>query len=141
MSPLSISFDYHGALVVVETDDEQIVMTHPPDAPAETPASLPSSPLAPGPPVETAALRMVRDMTGLEVQITVEFLTFIQAGTPTGTMLAHGYGARAVGGALLEDGPEGRARAYPVGDLPRIMPIRVANRRVLACYLEQREAD
>ena len=57
---------------------------------------------------EQGAVRIVRELTGLDVVITAEFITFIQHGTPTGTMCAHGYTARVVGGCLLDDGPEGR---------------------------------
>ncbi len=53
-------------------------------------------------------------------------------------MCAHVYIARVKGGALIEDGPEGPARVYPLDALPEFMPIRVANQRVLAAYLEQR---
>jgi hypothetical protein len=52
-------------------------------------------------------------------------------------MCAHGYVARVTGGALA-DGAAGPARAYPRDALPSIMPIRVANQRVLDAYLEQR---
>ena len=65
-------------------------------------------------------------------------MTFIQRGTPTGTMCAHGYLAAVTGGSLIDGGPEGAARAYPIDALPAIMPIRVANQRVLEAYLAQR---
>lgn len=129
-------FDYHGALVVVETDGGDIVLIHPPGAPGEAPASLPSNPCEPGETPEDGAVRMVREMTGLDAVIVREFVTFIQEGTPTGTMCAHGYLARAVGGALTDDGAEGPARAYSLDALPAIMPVRVANQRVLDAYLE-----
>jgi ADP-ribose pyrophosphatase YjhB (NUDIX family) len=87
---------------------------------------------------EVAAVRIVREKTGLDVTITREFVTFIQEGTPTGTMCAHGYIARVRGGALLKAGPEGPARAYSICALPAILPIRVANQRTLAAYLAQR---
>jgi len=131
-------FDYHGALVVIETQAGEIVFIHPPGAPAEAPASLPSNPCAPGEAPADGAVRMAREMTGLEVVIVGEFVTFIQPGTPTGTMCAHGYLARVTGGSMLAEGPEGPVRAYPLGALPAIMPIRVANQRVLAAYLDQR---
>ena len=130
-------FDYHGALVVVETANGEIVLIHPPGGSPEAPASLPSNPCDPAERPEDAAVRMVHEMTGLETVIVREFVTFIQEGTPTGTMCAHGYVARVTGGALA-DGPEGPARAYARGALPSIMPIRVANQRVLDAYLEQR---
>lgn len=129
------SFDYHGALVVVENDRGEIVLIHPPGAPAEAPASLPSNPCAPNEAPEAGAVRMVREMTGLEVELVTELTTFIQPGTPTGTMCAHGYLARVTGGQMLADGPEGSVAAYPLDQLPAIVPIRVANQRVMAAYL------
>ncbi len=83
-------------------------------------------------------MRMAREMTGLDVVIVGEVITFIQQGTPTGTMCAHGYRARVVGGTLLDVGPEGPVRAYPIDALPVIIPIRAANQVVLHAYLEQR---
>jgi 8-oxo-dGTP diphosphatase len=137
MTSGAVPFDYHGALVVVETDEGELVFIHPPGGPAKAPASLPSDPCRPGEAPEDAAVRMVKEMTGLDVAVVREFVTFIQEGTPTGTMCAHGYVARVTGGALA-DGPEGPARAYARDDLPSIMPVRVANRRVLDAYLQQR---
>jgi len=131
-------FDYHGALVVIETQAGEIVFIHPPGAPPEAPASLPSNPCAPGEAPADGAVRMAREMTGFEVAIVRELVTFIQPGTPTGTMCAHGYLARVTGGSMLAEGPEGPVRAYPRGALPAIVPIRVANQRVLSAYLDQR---
>jgi ADP-ribose pyrophosphatase YjhB (NUDIX family) len=138
MSTSGEQFDYHGVLVVIETQSGEIVFIHPPGAPAEAPASLPSNPCAPGEAPPDGAVRMAREMTGLEVEIVRELVTFIQPGTPTGTMCAHGYLARVTGGAMLADGPEGPVRAYPLQALPAIVPIRVANQRVLRAYLEHR---
>jgi hypothetical protein len=85
---------------------------------------------------------VVREMTGLEVAIDREFATFIQEGSPTGTMCGHCYVAMVTGSALTEDGPEGPARAYPLDALPTIVRIRIANQRALAAYLaERRPAD
>jgi ADP-ribose pyrophosphatase YjhB (NUDIX family) len=130
-------FDYHGTLVVVETETGEIVLIHPLGGPLEAPASLPSNPCQPGEALQDAAVRMVREMTGLEVTIVREFTNFIQEGTPTGTMFAHCYVARVAGGVLVDEGPEGPARSYSLDALPAIMPIRVANQRALHAYLEQ----
>jgi ADP-ribose pyrophosphatase YjhB (NUDIX family) len=132
------SYDYHGALVVVETSRDEIVLIHPPGGTPDAPGSLPSDPCGPGESPEAAAVRIVRDKTGLEVAIVREFTTFIQEGTPTGTMCAHGYVARVIGGTLLDQGPEGPTRAYAIAELPQLMPIRVANGRTLDAYLQQR---
>jgi hypothetical protein len=51
--------------------------------------------------------------------------------------VAHGDVARITGGALLDEGPDGPARAHPTSDLPELLPIRVANRRTLDTYLQQ----
>jgi ADP-ribose pyrophosphatase YjhB (NUDIX family) len=141
MEPAAPAFDYHGALVVVETPAREIVFIHPPGGSPGAPASLPSNPCDPGEKPDDAAVRMVREMTGLDVQIVREFATFIQEGVPTGIMCTHCYLAHVTGGALIQDGPEGPARAYRLDALPAIVPIRVANRRALAAYLEQREEN
>jgi ADP-ribose pyrophosphatase YjhB (NUDIX family) len=134
-----VPFDYHGALVVVELGSDEIVLIHPLGSPVDAPASLPSDPCGESESPESAAVRIVREKTGLNVVIDREFVTFIQPGTPTGTMCAHGFVAHASGGSLLDNGPEGPARAYSVFTLPSIVPIRVANRRTLDAYLAQRE--
>jgi ADP-ribose pyrophosphatase YjhB (NUDIX family) len=138
MSGPAEDFDYHGALVVVETAQDEVVFIHPVGAPPEAPASLPSNPCNPGEAPQDGAVRMVREMTGLDVEVVREVVTFIQPGTPTGTMCAHGYVARVVGGSMIDEGPEGAVKAYPVRALPAIVPIRVANQRVLAAYLAER---
>ena len=138
MASEAAMFDYHGALVVVETGNGEIVFIHPPGGSPEAPASLPSNPCDPAERPEDAAVRIVHEMTGLETVILREFVTFIQEGTPTGTMCAHGYIASVTGGALIDNGPEGPARAYTVHALPAIMPVRVANQRTLAAYLQER---
>ncbi|HVA52291.1 MAG TPA: NUDIX hydrolase [Acidimicrobiales bacterium] len=132
------AFDYHGALVVVESSDSEIVFIHPRGGTPDAPASLPSDPCQPGEDPETAAVRIVREKTGLDITLLREFVTFVQEGTPTGTMCAHGYVAHVRGGELLEHGPEGPAKAYAIDNLPSIVPVRVANQRTLDAYLRQR---
>lgn len=125
--------------MVIETDAGEIVFIHPAGGTDAAPTSLPSNPCAPGESPEAGAVRMAREMTGLEVVLVRELITFIQRETPTGTMCAHGYLARVTGGSLRDRGPEGSVRAYPIDALPAIIPIRVANQRVLDAYLEQRD--
>ena len=141
MDPATSTYDYHGALVVVETGVDHLVFIHPPGADPKAPASLPSDPCAPGESPEDGAVRIVKEKTGFDVAIVREFTTFIQEGTPTGTMCAHGFVARVLGGSLLDPGPEGPARAYPISALPAIVPVRVANQRTLRAYLEGRSAS
>ena len=114
---------------------------HPLGAPHDAPASLPSDPCDAGEEPIDAAVRIVREKTGLEVTILREFATFIQEGTPTGTMCAHDYEARITGGEFLVNGPEGSAKAYPLDDLPGVVPVRVANQRTLDEYLRLRATD
>jgi ADP-ribose pyrophosphatase YjhB (NUDIX family) len=117
------------------------VFIHPAGGLPNAPASLPSDPCSPGEAPEFAAVRIAKEKTGLDVAVDREFVTFIQPGTPTGTMCAHGYVAHVIGGALLAQGPEGPAASYPLDALPAILPIRVANQRILDAYLAQREQD
>jgi ADP-ribose pyrophosphatase YjhB (NUDIX family) len=133
----STPFDYHGALVIVETKSGEIVFVHPAGGTPEASASLPSDPCQVGESPEIAAVRIVREKTGLDVTIVKEFTTFIQEGTPTGTMCAHGYVAHVTGGQMFDVGPEGRVESYPLSSLPQIVPIRVANQRTLDAYLTQ----
>jgi ADP-ribose pyrophosphatase YjhB (NUDIX family) len=135
-----VTFDYHGALVVVETEKDEIVLIHPLGGPDHALASLPSDPCLQGEVPSIGAVRIVKEKTGLDVTIAREFITFIQEGTPTGTMCAHGFIAKITGGELLADGPEGSAKAYAIDVLPAIVPIRVANQRTLDEYLRQRNA-
>jgi ADP-ribose pyrophosphatase YjhB (NUDIX family) len=132
-------YDYHGALVIIETARGEIVFTHPANGTPDAPASLPSNPCEPSEEPADGAVRIAREQTGLDVAIVREFVTFIQPGTPTGIMCAHGFLARVTGGTLLAGGPEGPVRAYPRDALPGIAPIRVANQRVLHGYLTGRD--
>lgn len=137
MADMEPDVDYEGAIVVVELTPDEIVLIHP-DGTLDGPASLPGNPCRPGEPPEAGAVRLVRELTGLEVELVREVETFIQPGTPTGTMRAHGYVASSVGGALLDVGPEGPVSVHHVDHLPEIVPVRVAIRRVLDGYLAQR---
>lgn len=129
-----------GALVVVERDGG-IVLVHPPEAPPEAPASLPSGVLEYGETPEAGAVRVVSEQSGLEAEVEAELGRFLQEGTPFGPVLMFGYLARAVGGELRTNGHEGPAIVYPIDDMPAIVPVRVANQRVLAAYLERRSSQ
>src|SRR5262249_26425743 len=105
-------FDYHGALVVIETQAGEIVFIHLLGASVVAPVSLPSNPFAPGEAPADGAMRMAREMTGLEVAIVREFVTFIQLGTLTGIMCAHGYLVWVTGGSMLAEGLESPMQTY-----------------------------
>ena len=124
------------SLVVVETD-QGVVFTHPPGGPPDAPASLPSGLVLDGETPEEGAVRLVREQTGLHVAITERLIEFEQEGTPFGTAAMTGYVARVEGGDLTE-GDEGPPVVYPIEDLPAIIPVRVANKRVLDAYLSAR---
>jgi 8-oxo-dGTP pyrophosphatase MutT (NUDIX family) len=121
------------ALVVLEAEGG-IVLTHPPGGSPEAPASLPSGSVLDEETPEQAAVRLALEQTGLQIELSMELTRFLQEGTPFGTAEMFGFVAKAVGGELRH-GDEGPPRVYPLDDLPAIMPIRVANQRVLAAYL------
>ena len=124
------------ALVVLEADGG-IVLIHPQGGSPEAPASLPSGSVLEDETPEQAAIRLALEQTGLEIELAGELTRFLQEGTPFGTAEMFGFVAKAIGGELRE-GDEGPPRVYPLDDLPAIIPVRVANRRVLAAYLDSR---
>ncbi|MGZ4390424.1 MAG: NUDIX domain-containing protein [Gaiellaceae bacterium] len=126
------------SLVVVESGPG-IVFVHPPGGPAAAPASLPSGIVLDGETPEQGAVRLVREQTGLDVAITERLVDFEQEGTPYGTTAMTGFVARVEAGELRE-GDEGPPVVYALDDLPAIVPVRVANRRVLDAYLSRRRS-
>lgn len=124
------------ALVVVESGPG-IVFIHPLGGPTDAPASLPSGIVLEGETPEHGAVRLVREQTGLDVAITERLVEFEQEGTPYGIAAMSGFVARVEGGELRE-GEEGAPAVYALDDLPAIIPVRVANQRVLAEYLSRR---
>jgi ADP-ribose pyrophosphatase YjhB (NUDIX family) len=124
------------SLVVVESASG-IVFVHPPGGPEAAPASLPSGLVLDDETPEEGAIRLVREQTGLHVAITERLVEFEQEGTPYGTAAMTGFVAR-VGGGEPREGAEGPVKAYALDDLPTIIPVRVANRRVLDAYLSSR---
>ena len=123
-------------LIVVESGPG-IVLVHPPGGPADAPASLPSGIVLDGETPEDGAVRLVREQTGLDVAITERLVEFEQEGTPYGTAAMTGFLGRAEGGELRE-GDEGPPAVYALDDLPAIIPVRLANQRVLDAYLSGR---
>ena len=126
------------SLVVVETD-RGIVFTHPPGGSPDAPASLPSGLVLDGETPEEGAVRLVHEQTGLHVAITDRLLEFDQEGTPFGTAAMTAFVARVEGGDLTE-GEEGPPAVYAFDELPAIIPVRVANQRVLDVYLSSRHS-
>lgn len=124
------------ALVVLETDGG-IVLTHPAGGTPEAPASLPSGNVRDGETAKEAAVRLALEQTGLEIEVLSELTRFLQEGTPFGTAEMVGFVARATGGELRA-GDEGPPVVYALDALPAIIPVRVANQRVLAAYLAAR---
>lgn len=126
--------DYEGVIVVVQTTPGRLVLIHP-DGDVNGPASLPGNPCRSDETPEQGAVRIVRELTGLEIELVEEIDQFVQEGTPTGTMCAHGFSANVTGGNLLTEGREGPVSVHPIDDLPPIVPVRVAIQRVLDTFL------
>ncbi len=126
------------ALVVVESGPG-IVFIHPPGGPADAPASLPSGIVLDGETPEHGAVRLVHEQIGLDVVITERLVEFEQEGTPYGNAAMTGFVARVEAGELRE-GDEGAPAVYALDDLAAIIPVRVANQKVLAAYLSRRRS-
>jgi len=127
------------SLVVIESGPG-IVFIHPSGRHADARASLPSGIVLDGETPEQGAVRLVREQTGLDVAITKRLIDFEQDGTPYGTAAMTGFVARVEGGELRE-GDEGPPAVYALDDLPAIIPVRVANQRVLDAYLSRRRSE
>ena len=125
-----------GVIVVIEMPPG-IVLVHPLGAAADASGSLVGGPVEPDESPEQAAVRYASGLAGLEIRLTAELVTFVQEGTPFGTVEVVSFVATATGGTLRDDGPEGPAVAYALDALPAIVPVRAANQRVLAAYLER----
>ncbi|WP_169313904.1 NUDIX hydrolase [Stackebrandtia nassauensis] len=126
-----------AAIAVVETD-EGIVMTHPAGGMPQAPASLPGDYIEYGETPESCLARAVWEQTGFEVETVAELVRFLQLGTSFGPALMFGFRVRVVGGRLRTDGPEGPAAVYPLNEMPALIPVRQANRRVMDAYLATR---
>ena len=84
---------------------------------------------------EAAAIRLVREQTGLQIELLDELTRFLQIRTPFGPVLDFGFVAQASGADLRTDGDEDRLSSDPLQDLPAIISARVANQCVLDAYL------
>lgn len=133
-------FDHHAAIVVVEVSPDEVVLVHPGGS-SDTPASLPGGTCEPDEhPLEGAA-RIVREATGLDVEVVLELTTLVQEGPPTGTTLTHGLVARPTGGALHGAAAgDGTVSVHRWDVLPEVVPEHVAVRQVLDAYVAWREA-
>ncbi len=126
-----------GVNVIVHAGNG-IVAILPPGEPEDAPAALPSGHVEYGESPEQAAIREVREETGLDVEIVRCLGWYFEAtsGYP-GPILSFMFEVRAVGGHL-EGSEEGRAAIYPLEELPSISPRRKGSRRTMETYLASR---
>lgn len=120
-----------GVLALLEHEDG-IVLTHPL---GDEYAALPGLFIDRGETVESGIARAVREQTGLEIAVLDDIARFTQPGTPLGTAVIVGVRAHSIGGTLLKRGTDGEVGLYAKDALPEIIPVRLANQRVLAAYL------
>lgn len=113
-----------GVNVVVMAGENGVVALLPPNEPEDAPAALPSGHVEYGESPAEAAVREVKEETGLDVEL-LRFLGWefkCHKGYP-GPMASFYFAARAIGGSLVES-EEGKLIICTIDDFPAISPNR-----------------
>jgi ADP-ribose pyrophosphatase YjhB (NUDIX family) len=120
-----------GVVVVAKSKDGILAIL----PPGEDGVGLPAGLVEYGEDPQSAALREVREETGLEAEI-VSFLGwfFFNPSTWPGPMVQFIYEARIIGGKITGS-DEGQARIYPVEEFPPISSKRTGSQRAMQAFL------
>lgn len=112
-----------------------VVALLPPGEPLEAPAALPGGHVEYGESPEEAAVREVREETGLDVEV-LRCLGwyFNGAGSYPGPIVSFMFETRATGG-ILRGSEERLARVYPIERFPAISPRRRGSRLTMEAFL------
>ena len=125
-------------VAVVVTTPEGIVFLLPEGEPADAPAALPAGCVEFGETLEAAAIREVREETGLEVEIVRELPgRLFRRELSVGPMHQFCFVARMIGGQR-RDGAEGRVVICREGHYPVISPHREGSRYAWEAFLASR---
>lgn len=123
-----------GVNVVVRFGENGLVALLPPNEPLTAPAALPSGHVEYGESPEEAAVREVREETGLVVKVVcaLGWQFYRNAGYP-GPMVSFFFEAQAVSGQL-SGSQEGQVRVYPIKEFPPISPNRGGSQAAFAAF-------
>jgi 8-oxo-dGTP diphosphatase len=130
---IQLSTNAVGVIVIAKNEQGIVAILHPNEDGVSTPAGLAEYGESP----EAAAIREVREETGLDVVIT-DCLGwyFSNQRTWPGPVIQIMYEAIVVGGEL-RGSDEGEAKMFPLGEFPAISSSRKGSQRAMQAYLSK----
>ncbi len=126
-----------GVNVVINTPEGVVFLTQH-EGIGESVVVLPGGSIEFGEAPEEAAVRLVKEETGLVVHVMGDLGKHFDRDFPLGPLLTFMFEARVIGGKL-KMGHDTRIGIFPEGQFPEISPARKGSQRTLAAWIEAKK--